>query len=1543
MPYIDQFSAESLLVIKKPPLAAPTIFNKQLSNSENTFLEDKFVCFAYRYQYQNGEFSAVSQFSPPAFTTSSFSFDFDSFLNEGMVNTTNAVDITINTGDSLVVGFELLFKEMTDNTIKVIEKFNKDTEGIGDNTDFVFTFDNQKIFTVLPEYEILRTYDNVPLLAQAQTIMGNRLVYGNYYEGYDLKDSFGRATNFTYNTTLLTEAVEDNSLADKTTFSEATFTLSGTITVPSGVMTMNFEGLELKKGSSINIGFTLSHSAFSGSSTFPSDINSNVAIDFSYTLLQDYDTAYDLSQDADFQAKMGTASNIQPVSTSCDGSTLTDVINCALATTLSPYTKNQSGVSGFNEPIRILADTSSQNTIGIQPIAMKYVDSFNVIVEYYQFISSEVTFSSSTSNFSLHSNRGYEIGIIYMDEFNRSSTALVSPTNTIHVPCGNSDLINKIQVNIPGGQPGGPPAQIAPIWATRYKFCIKPDKATYETIYTSIFFKPDGAGDVYFLLEGENANKIETGDRLIVKEDAGGPKASCVFATVLDKSTQPKNFISIDDPLNPTNDIEVPAGVYMKMKPNFALDDGDAFNNVIAQGTFTGTRGSPNGCPIAIYPVNIEDPANTSQFIDYDIPAGSRVKFLIEHERRGSGKRCEPRRSFIETTVIASKSYTQQGTVAANPLNKGAFQMFFEGENLQNVLPAIAIKEPGPGEPDEVLFSYNSTVAYAAGRPILSDAGCAVDTNFFRFHNNTTNGERTFLMTGTHGCFGGSGRRGSRKTSFVSVTIEVIRADSGVVFETLPGEALPDVWFENDKSFAIDAKGQHTGSSQNQLIDFQNQGVVTAQDAIIDTGFANCLVFGNGVESYKIRDSIKGKEMNFGNRTFTTSGQLYKQAHRFADLTYSGVFNDETNVNKLNEFNLGLLNFKPLEDSFGPVRKLHSRLNDILALQEDRISRVLVGKDLLTDASGGGALTSVPQVLGTQIPRLEEYGISNNPESFAVWGYDIFFTDSKRAAVIKLRDNNLEVISQSGMRSWFRDFFAQSIGAQKLGGYDPYMNEFVLASNTESTIDITECEPCNTSQIFQIGGSASASASFCVNVGQDIGTVTISYVIPDSDLTPIHTEEETPTAAGDVQVVDESNSVDVVTEATLSGTAYLINAYYNGVKYTSGDVYISGTLTIPKSLIETQDVFVEITTSNTEAAQIEMTVSCPSQTDLNVYQIAVTTNNQANKTIHNEYRWTDNVFSSPIHSRQMTFAANSSFNPIVSQYSVVSGIMGTGAIPGDGAVVSIISNKIAPDDFDFNRSVHKFRYLRSSTVYTNNSTDINALLAASAEATPVVKANTQYYANFTMPSGTATDNNLYLIYDYRESTSVRLCSDTTANTACCGCGGLSPTVPCGENIAVSSINSTYPAQYTITLGAAVGEVTIIFDAKSVLDRFIIEFDGAVVVDSQYRGATGTGVGTGTNNNQIPQLHNSLLIGNSGGPFVDPISGNPYGSASNPSTQALPTLANGGVVANTQYPNESPGYGILKFNKLTATTTCTLKVYSPSDTGWEVYDISCPSA
>ena len=138
-------------------------------------------------------------------------------------------------------------------------------------------------------------------------------------------------------------------------------------------------------------------------------------------------------------------------------------------------------------------------------------------------------------------------------------------------------------------------------------------------------------------------------------------------------------------------------------------------------------------------------------------------------------------------------------------------------------------------------------------------------------------------------------------------------------------------------SHLILAMDLHLGNVQNQT---------QAQPALINTGFTNCYTFGNGVESYRIRDSIKGKSFNLGNRVFTTSNEEYKAAHRFADLTYSGVFNDESNVNRLNEFNLGLANFKPLEETYGDVEILFARETDILVLQEDKISYVLAGKNL---------------------------------------------------------------------------------------------------------------------------------------------------------------------------------------------------------------------------------------------------------------------------------------------------------------------------------------------------------------------------------------------------------------------------------------------------------------------------------------------------------------------------------------------------------------------------------------------------------------------
>ena len=53
--------------------------------------------------------------------------------NEGMINSFNACNVTYYTGDSLVVGIDLLFKQSESNIIKIIEKQNKQDLGIANN------------------------------------------------------------------------------------------------------------------------------------------------------------------------------------------------------------------------------------------------------------------------------------------------------------------------------------------------------------------------------------------------------------------------------------------------------------------------------------------------------------------------------------------------------------------------------------------------------------------------------------------------------------------------------------------------------------------------------------------------------------------------------------------------------------------------------------------------------------------------------------------------------------------------------------------------------------------------------------------------------------------------------------------------------------------------------------------------------------------------------------------------------------------------------------------------------------------------------------------------------------------------------------------------------------------------------------------------------------------------------------------------------------------------------------------------------------------
>lgn len=1285
---IDQISLEQLLVIKRPPMESPTVTPIVTGGQEN-FLNTRFISFAYRYRYIDGEYSATSQWSQVSFIPNSFEFSQHSMLNEGMTNLCNSAIVECNSGGPLVVGFDILFKQSNNNIIKVIERLDKSDLAIPNNHLYQYVFSNSKIFTILTEAELLRLYDNVPLLAKAQTIMGNRLMYGNYLEGWDLIDKNNFPTKFEYTTTLITEEIGVEVLNDFT--ASGSYDLDSFRNVANSVLYFDLAGQDLKEGSSITIEFTISHSQFSGAPQ-PVETTENIEFTFSFLLTKDYSSVYALAISTEFQLAIGTVANIKPVysdipgtETSCDGSTLTDQLNCVLPQNLDALQKYASGISDLGQPIAIRT-TPSSTQIGLQFVAMEYVNDVAApttrIYEYYEVVFASATFQKIANPQSLHSNRGYEIGIVYMDEFNRATTALVSPNNTEYIPCGYSANKNSIQVTIPI-------QQIAPAFATRYKLVIKPDAENYEVIYTNIFFTDPNTNEVWFFLEGENIQKVEVGDRLIVKADTSGVLRNCAYATVLEKSSKSSGFI------DPIEDVVIPAGVYMKMNPNSF----SAITNplaVIAPGRLN-ANARYGGTAILNYPMNIPDPDNPGMYIDYSVPSGSLIKFVIEWDREGKSN-CGHRGYNLDKRLASLGSYDNM-------------EDWFNGENIENILDTGTSEDGGL-----------TTVEYIPYNGLLTAQDYTV---FLQFYRNPANNQLILQISTGGSCRGGGS---SRREYNVWADIEVFRAINTIIFETEPSDALPDVWYENNLSFPIDANGLHGGN-------VQDQDIILGTPAIINTEFFNCFAFGNGAESYKIRDSLIGRTFSLGERVTSVSAQEYKRADRFADITYSGVYNAESNVNKLNQFNAGLLNYKNCETSFGEIFLLDGRQTDVLTLQEDKISYVLAGKNLLSDSTGGGVVTSVPEVLGTQIARTEKYGISFNPESYVQWGYDRYFTDSKRGAVIQLKgdsynNDQIRVISESGMRTWFRDMFNESFTTQKIGAFDPYMNEYVLSSNTQELPSNPQCLSCGVSQTFTLSALLTEPkvVEYCVDLGPVVGLSDINWTV-----------------------------------SSISASAqFKIEVTYNGVTTSSGFVSTSGTLTFNKNLITIESASIKITYKGN--ITLNVIADCVNVEELSIVQIVLTNNSDASDTIHAEYRFTSGSFISPLQSTFVTFATGTA-NPLVSLYDITTGYVGSGAFPPAGSTLSLISNKFATDTYDFIPS-DKFRYYRSNVLYNNNSAQLTTLLGLSTTATPNLGSGSNNYANFTVPP---TGDYLYLIWDFRTATPSLLCKGTSVSDVCCQC------------------------------------------------------------------------------------------------------------------------------------------------------------------------------
>jgi hypothetical protein len=189
------------------------------------FLKEKFVQFSYRFKFADGEFSTIAPFTQACFIPETTELttaiqkqifkkgkpyfqDESTGDSKGMVNSINSIKMFIRMPSSTpnkdfnITDIEILYRESNNNLIRSVETLSlPDTtfksqvmtpeETGSDALNFFrnyleYTYKSTLPYKTLPERETTRVYDNVPLNAKAQEIVGSRVVYGNFVQDREL-------------------------------------------------------------------------------------------------------------------------------------------------------------------------------------------------------------------------------------------------------------------------------------------------------------------------------------------------------------------------------------------------------------------------------------------------------------------------------------------------------------------------------------------------------------------------------------------------------------------------------------------------------------------------------------------------------------------------------------------------------------------------------------------------------------------------------------------------------------------------------------------------------------------------------------------------------------------------------------------------------------------------------------------------------------------------------------------------------------------------------------------------------------------------------------------------------------------------------------------------------------------------------------------------------------------------------------------------------------------------------------------------------------
>ena len=1136
--------------------------------------------FSYRYKYQDGEYSSFAPWSELAFLPGEFDYAPIKGYNLGMVNTVRDLKVTdfivedqLRPDDTIAV--DVIYKDTVSPNVYIVKTITRgiDSEwnesATGGNSG-VLNITSDMIHMALPSSQILRAWDNVPRLAKAQEVTGNRLLYANYLHNYDVRQPV------TVKQQLVVKDHAEGLLPEKSIKSIRKYKIGvvygdkyGRETTVLGMGgARKTSGKEVVLDSNVSVEKVNAHrtSKLSAQQDWVTDTASWIPSDwmeyFKYYVKETTNEYYNLAMDRWYDAEDG---NIWLSFQSADRNKLDE----------DTYIILKNG-HGSQEPVleearyKILAIENEapdyikttqkiigdlQLTSGLNPGGAELVNSMVAKFDEAAWgqMFNEIKFKGIGYARIKGEDSGGVVSYSKWVKISRMNDATYT-VNTIEqfgAAADMGDITYSLQIkdDVVENRPEFDGRFFVKIFKdgtlTRAVLLETTDDLNYATVdsfqYMYLNNLSDPGGGVHVSTTGTynthtwsnseigatDANHLGEaswrGETKNFWQDwgANGP-ATNSNGWFLDQSKVRRNDKEFKDMKGLYTNSDVLPGVSGKNAMVFSIrkdhygssgTQQDFKTKMTTQGNFFKFKADPNG---VVYEVKSSLDATVEQsnytkapdgnsnrytgsnnsskrrsFYVYFTQANDSTKGVIlgDWDPRGELKHdgtstagidiveaqytYEQDLRFVEGNAIWETEPKEDVGMELYYEATDALPMYLKHENCESFAPKLSeiiCEREGEG----TTFIANNPIVHSVVRDIVGIRD-ADSTSVYPFKviigdklrfkhanglvteskvidhwaaltavNNTYKPSRSFTRQVTFNNTNSATNLGTTDTDFNTAGARIWEVTSNEA--TIPAGTFVTIIAGN----TLTLTGNVTTANNKTCVFREVTGYYRLDNDLYkyktDLSWYNCYSFGNGLESDRIRDDYNAPTIDNGVKVSTTL-ENYGEERRSSGLIYSGIYNSTSGVNNLNEFNMAEAITKDLNPSYGSIQALKGRDTNVVTFCEDKVLKILANKDALFNSDGSKNLTASSNVLGDASAFAGDYGISLNPESLAVDGYRMYFTDKQRNKVLRLSMDGLTPISDVGMTTWFRDNLKPT--HELVGTFDEIKGEYNLSLRHE--------------------------------------------------------------------------------------------------------------------------------------------------------------------------------------------------------------------------------------------------------------------------------------------------------------------------------------------------------------------------------------------------------------------------------------------------------------------------------------------------------------